>query len=92
VQGALDTGAVVVTEAAGARGDVFDIGFTDFLGVKGYFSPGKADFRRATQVKDYLQQLAQFLLPAQRLAHTGWQNVEQGIEVIGSYLGHHNLL
>jgi len=58
VQGALNAGPVVTTEAADAGDDIINIFCVYLFGTKDYFPLGKAGFGGAPQVEDYFQQFA----------------------------------
>jgi hypothetical protein len=53
MQGALNPGTVVVSEATNTRDYILNVLLADFFGVENYFPPGKTSFRETTQVKDY---------------------------------------
>ena len=86
VQGALDAGAVVVAEAADARGDVVDVGLAHLFVVEDDFLARETGLGRASQVEDYLQQLAQIFGCRSGWRMCGREDVKQGIQVIGNYL------
>ena len=76
VQGALNPGPIIITEATDAGDYLINVLFIDFLGVEDYLPMSKAGFRRSPQVQDNLQEFADVRLLAQWLANVWRHNVK----------------
>ena len=74
-----------ITEAADVGYDVINVLFAGLLGIENDFLLREAGFGGTAEVKDYFQQLADAPLLDQRLADVRWQNIKQGVQVIGNY-------
>ena len=70
MQGALDAGAVVLSERADAAGDKADVLVADILFIQIEDAGGKAGFGAAAQVEHHLEECVQVSLLLQRRAHS----------------------
>jgi len=83
VQGALDAGAVILSERTDAAGDRADVLVADIFFIQVEDAAGEAGFGAAAQVEHHLKECVQVSLLLQRRAHSRREDFQQQVQVVG---------
>jgi hypothetical protein len=88
MQGARDTGAVVVAKGPDARDRILNVISGYLFGTEKYIPAWETRLGRSPQVHDYLQKLAAVFSVAYRFRDMGRKGIKNRIQVISDYFLH----